>query len=221
MNLFKKPLTPFPSFTDAEKYAANGYCTLPVDRGLAEEGRETPSSGPWAFGTTGLAAADGDRYTVGILAGRLSLGGGMGGGRDDCAATRIAVVSVDVHTNKRVARELEAVIRRWAGEGPVRESRDSPSLLFPFRVHAEHDPRQFGQTSEFCKLPGDAPYGPTNKVLVRSAATCFLAAGGPFTWRDDRDLLAVSRDQLPALTPADARDIVSECNRVFYQRSAA
>jgi hypothetical protein len=221
----RKPTPPLVDWSHAPALRAAGYCALPIEKYAVETGYgggEQPLSGGWAHGLG--EPSNPDTTVLGVLCGRLPLlyhGGHATVPLDEARATWICAVRIEVISNARVARELESVVRKFAGaDAPVRECAGSPSLLIPFAAQC-YDPRDFGQSSKGVMLPGDKKYSGTNVVTVASAGTCFVAGGGKWSWRDGRDLLTVPRSELPVLTPGKARELIDECNGLLNAKAAA
>jgi hypothetical protein len=159
-------------------------------------GREHPAGGGWGFGLA--TPSDPDKFTAGVLCGRLLI---EGGNRDEAIRTWIATVSITA-ANRDLAASLEAIVKEHLGAiGPARLSNDDASILLPFRISQDSNPRAFaGQTG--LHLDGD------NHVSIGSAGTCFLANGWKYHWRDAVSLVDVPRSQLPEIELNAVRPLI-------------
>lgn len=194
MNLFSRKTESFVPFTDAQRYADNGYMPLPVEKYFAEQGPlwaqpeayEAPHGGAYAWGLP--TPQDIQNWVTSIQCGILPREGGKG--LDECRPTWVPVVRV-VGAGKRMAKDIATVV----GDALVRLDVENGDVLVAYRAGPDvSDPRMFD--------------------FRRDRVTCyatgaFLVASPRHVWLGDRSPATVHRDQLPSLTWAQARDTVA------------
>lgn len=208
MQIFKRRPEPLTPWTDAPKYTANGYQTLPIELSQAELKLEEPRGGGWMWPLGNPQHPE--HYTVGVHAGIFPRNGGGNMTLEQCQKTWLAVLRVDRCESKKLRRDIEALMAPVVGDAPVRTIVDSHDILVPLRIDVP-DCRAFGLRSR--------PYGAS--VTITGGAVCFLAGpGGRFEWRGGRDLLAVRRDELPLLELDAASRLISAIDVLLMNRAA-
>jgi hypothetical protein len=207
MSLFsKKPLPPLVPYADVARYREAGYHTLPIERTQLDHGYEKPAGGGWLWPMRDPEHPE--QFTLGIHCGVFPHEGGGAVTLFDCRRTWLALCRVSGFTDKRLARDVEAVLT-GAGNPPVRATTGNLDLLVPFRVDAPD-----------CRAINFRTQGFGGSFTIQGGPVCFMAGGGPFEWRNDRDLLAVRHDDLPLLTPEGARELSHTVDMLTVRRVA-
>jgi hypothetical protein len=216
LNIFTRTPTPepFPTYADAEQYRAAGYEVIPVELSRATAGHETPMQGPWGFGVPASSVGLPAHNVPAILGCRLPWKNSHVS-LDELRTRWLAFVRLDIHNNPKIARAAEAIVRSHVDTGPVRLTQGSTALLLPFRVAdvrvagMGEDSHKYTLDSGFIGAPGDK--FACSRVTVSAPGACFIADGGPYSYRAGLGLLQLPYAELPALSVMQAVGIVTEC----------
>jgi hypothetical protein len=219
----RKPAEPLPTWADADVYARNGYCVVQCSASRVDEGKEPPPNSYTAsIHYAGNEIRERDyNDAVAILSQRLPH---QGISNDFAMGSWVSILRIDVRTDKKLARDIEALIAPrlcWADgvttkHAPVRLSPDSSALLMVFRL-----PPDSGYVSPFAKsrefrLPKDGKWDDPNRVAISTAYGAFIASH--YEWRHGLDLRAVNRDALPVMDQETAGAIIADVGKLLEAR---